>query len=603
MLMAGFAKGCGMTRHTCIIIFIASFIFLAFPQFIFGEGTPSNPEATRAKRLARPDEPKPAEAIAQTPPPPTAEERARIEELIKQLGDEDFAKREAAEKALIDFGDKALLQVEKAKAESSDPEIRHRCDNASFMLKWHISYDLSQKLGNIRPLFDHPHEYNNERNLMERRVAEMEGDDALAFASRLLEATYSRELFAVDRDLFPYVARHGLKAFELVRQWKNPMKVYLFIRGHMDVQNDLELDKAILDYLSKLEYANRQRYMDLLGSMQEDQKKLMPIYLLALDSNIQDVRDWAVYSVSGIMYCDFGYDPKSTVEAQRVAIGEMKKWWEENKNKPEQELIRHAAICDVNSTGKRIWAIRKLAQAKDASLNEQLHKYLDEKEMGLGWCTVNTLFVLGDNIGVEKCRAALKSGNEKEISGMLPCCPDILKDKSLQDQLVEAFKDSSLAASVRGDLFSPIEKNRRPELLSTLEGIVNDKMGDIGLRGNALSHIYEINAEEGEKLAVGVLDDKDDNWNVHCSAIGVMIKVGGKRHLGKVAPYLDSDNEILRYNALIAVYLLAAGDASICDVGFEEFAEKEQAYIAHAKELAKKAMENDGGDENSPSTK
>src|SRR5438067_1354287 len=50
---------------------------------------------------------------------------AEIARLVKQLGDDDFAKREAATKRLEEIGEPALDAVTKATT-SSDPEVRRR---------------------------------------------------------------------------------------------------------------------------------------------------------------------------------------------------------------------------------------------------------------------------------------------------------------------------------------------------------------------------------------------------------------------------------------------------------------------------------------------
>ncbi len=58
--------------------------------------------------------------------PGTKPEPHRIADLIKQLGDDDFAKREAASKALESIGKPAVRALRKAEAASDDLEIRWR---------------------------------------------------------------------------------------------------------------------------------------------------------------------------------------------------------------------------------------------------------------------------------------------------------------------------------------------------------------------------------------------------------------------------------------------------------------------------------------------
>ena len=55
-------------------------------------------------------------------------ERERIARLVQQLGDDSFAKREAAGKELDDIGEPALDALRKATASSADIEIRRRAE-------------------------------------------------------------------------------------------------------------------------------------------------------------------------------------------------------------------------------------------------------------------------------------------------------------------------------------------------------------------------------------------------------------------------------------------------------------------------------------------
>jgi WD40 repeat protein len=56
------------------------------------------------------------------------ETAARIENLIKQLGDRKFSKREAASKELVELGKAAFRPLRRAAASSEDPEIRRRAE-------------------------------------------------------------------------------------------------------------------------------------------------------------------------------------------------------------------------------------------------------------------------------------------------------------------------------------------------------------------------------------------------------------------------------------------------------------------------------------------
>ena len=60
-----------------------------------------------------------------------AEKSDRVAALIKQLGDDAFAKRETASKELEDIGEPALPALRTAATSSDDPEIRGRAERIS----------------------------------------------------------------------------------------------------------------------------------------------------------------------------------------------------------------------------------------------------------------------------------------------------------------------------------------------------------------------------------------------------------------------------------------------------------------------------------------
>lgn len=66
-----------------------------------------------------------AGALALRADPPAPPDAARMDLLIRQLGSDDFAKREAAGDALLAAGRFALKALQKG-AESGDPEIHRR---------------------------------------------------------------------------------------------------------------------------------------------------------------------------------------------------------------------------------------------------------------------------------------------------------------------------------------------------------------------------------------------------------------------------------------------------------------------------------------------
>jgi len=104
-----------------------------------------------ATDLLRAQEKKPEEI---TPPKQTAEQKvspelqAKIEELIKQLGDEDWKVREEAQKELIKIGQTALFPLIDV-LDSKDPEVRLRAGNILSQLEPELRDDEVTELKQI----------------------------------------------------------------------------------------------------------------------------------------------------------------------------------------------------------------------------------------------------------------------------------------------------------------------------------------------------------------------------------------------------------------------------------------------------------------------
>jgi hypothetical protein len=93
------------------------------------------PAETARTEAVRPEPP--AREPAQAPScsaPPAGEGAADAETLVRQLGDSDYGRREAAQKALAAMGEKALPAVERGAA-SGDFEIAARCEELARKLQ------------------------------------------------------------------------------------------------------------------------------------------------------------------------------------------------------------------------------------------------------------------------------------------------------------------------------------------------------------------------------------------------------------------------------------------------------------------------------------
>jgi hypothetical protein len=68
---------------------------------------------------------RPAAPVRSLRLPGTPDDSTRIDQLIKQLGSEQFAEREAASRELAAYGESALSALRRA-SRSEDPEVRRR---------------------------------------------------------------------------------------------------------------------------------------------------------------------------------------------------------------------------------------------------------------------------------------------------------------------------------------------------------------------------------------------------------------------------------------------------------------------------------------------
>src|SRR5207253_10590476 len=64
-----------------------------------------------------------------------ADEKTELPRLIKQLGHEEFVKREAASRALEAIGEPALDSLAEAAKSNQDPEIRHRAESVMVVIQ------------------------------------------------------------------------------------------------------------------------------------------------------------------------------------------------------------------------------------------------------------------------------------------------------------------------------------------------------------------------------------------------------------------------------------------------------------------------------------
>jgi len=112
-----------------------------------------------------------------------------VDALVRQLGDDSFARREAAFRALVDVGDNALPALNKA-ARSPDPEVRWRAETAARMIRRRVSPQLARKIGDAFADYARKKWFERERLVMD--VAAVGNKAALPALERLLREDKSR---------------------------------------------------------------------------------------------------------------------------------------------------------------------------------------------------------------------------------------------------------------------------------------------------------------------------------------------------------------------------------------------------------------------------
>lgn len=171
-------------------------------------GAPGSPDAPPAKAGA-PDAPRPAEDPAAA--------------LVKQLGSDDFATREAAEKELRKLGSKAEAAL-KAGLKSEDPEIRARCAKILTAIR-------KDALEALVKTFD-PAAENPSDHPIWKRFKAIAGDTRASrelFARVIKNPDWLRRLDAAEAGPDAAAKQYREAILEVGRNFRANMHVYFFI--------------------------------------------------------------------------------------------------------------------------------------------------------------------------------------------------------------------------------------------------------------------------------------------------------------------------------------------------------------------------------------
>ena len=120
-------------------------------------------------------------ACAAAPGPAQAAESP--EALVRQLGDNSFKTREAASHALVKLGERALPALREA-AKDAEPEVRWRAEAAARMIRWAVTPDLADKIGDAFAGFEEKKWFERERLVAD--IAAVGGKTALPALARIL---------------------------------------------------------------------------------------------------------------------------------------------------------------------------------------------------------------------------------------------------------------------------------------------------------------------------------------------------------------------------------------------------------------------------------
>jgi len=113
----------------------------------------------------------------------------RADALVRQLASDSFRRREAALDGLVEMGDAALPALEKA-AGRSDPEVRWRAEAAARLIRWRVTRELRQKIGDALVGFDRKGWAERERAVTD--LAAVGGKSALPTLVQILARDPSR---------------------------------------------------------------------------------------------------------------------------------------------------------------------------------------------------------------------------------------------------------------------------------------------------------------------------------------------------------------------------------------------------------------------------
>ena len=521
-------------------------------------------------------------------PEPTAEEKARIEELIEQLGSEDFETREAAEKELIKMGLVVIPFVRKAQTESEDPEVRMRCKSAlaelrvkELQVKWNVSDNILKKISGIFEVLE-GHESIRKATL-HKKLASIGTQDAVDVLVRIWERGEG------SSELVKAFQQHADKAVDGI--------VSAMVTGRVKKQTTIEfglwgLEKARnADVAVKLfECVDHPQLNDRVRKSirgiirkQHDWRPLVPSYIQVLRSKDEKTAKWALRFLIGRLYHNFGFTGKKNGEQLKAAIKAFQDLWEKHKNSKEVEFVKASILDKSNSRFVRILALKRLAKLGDGSINKDICKYLENEDREFRWTCAETLYVLGDKAPIEKSIALIKKKDEREIDNMMWLAKKLGAGKEVQQAFVSAFLDKSANEKFLLFIIYKMQDQYLPGISDKMRAIVENKKTFVQLRIVCLRKYTRVNADGAVILARGIIIDDEEAGDLRRKAIRVLGEQGDTQSVPAMLSLSDKRSGSEKYLLAIRAYQILTGE--LPKWGSKEFHEKEDEYVKILKQL------------------
>ncbi|RLI52982.1 MAG: hypothetical protein DRO93_14270 [Candidatus Thorarchaeota archaeon] len=448
-------------------------------------------------------------------PEPTEEEKARIEELIKQLGSEDHRKRETTQKALIKMGQVVVPLLTKAVRTDKDLEVVARCKQIVAILarkrlqeKWAVSDLLLKKIPEILDVLEKGD--RNDLLKMTLRLNKIGTIDVLPLIVQMRNRNLGYGILPWIYRKFPM---HGVKGMKYLFEIRDVGKTGYFME--MAFPSKSSLDPDVMKFLIAHwdDKGNSKEFKAEVNTIVRrfpNQRALLEEYVNKIACSDPTVCAHVDAILTEVTYNDFGWNSLRTAEENRRSAEMFKKWWGKYKNKDVSEWIRYGVLNKHNSQEAHSRAVNALIKAKDTSIKEQMRKLLNHEDPHFRLRIARGLWSLGDHAGVPVAVKVLKNNKGEELY--------------------------RIVLGLGGLRHAPLV---RDELLKLL----TDKGREIRLRAAIL---YRFNADDLDacwKQVSAIFEDKDEHHHLRIIVLRVCSATGYKEAVDLLLKTIRSDDD------------------------------------------------------------